>query len=753
MSTKPFLFCLVFFVSSVAFAQNDHVYLKNTGNIPAQFLGDQIDTALRYDDLDKNKVQKNSKLFENFQLRSNYELKKLLNGGRVIYSGPVYEYVNKVAQKIISNEKSLQGNIKIYILLDASVNAMTLNTGEIFVNVGLLAHLKTEAELAFVLCHEFAHYEEKHVFESIVESNKVVKNSREYKLYDDNDIDLYLNKYSRDNETEADLLGFKMFLKLGYKKEEALNVLEVLKYANYPYENVVITKEEFESTYLKIPNSYFPASSSEIVLDDFYKDTTHTHPNIGQRKLNIQTAIRIDKSSSDATFIISEQDFFKVRNMCRYELSTIYLTEQDYIASLYNTLVLLKGNPNSLYLNRCLIKAYSYIQNIYNNNRISVLVSNPKKVLGETQKLHYFFSKVNKEELNAFVLKKSWVVYTNFQNDPEIKLYTSEITKQFVYNVNASINFFQPAERYSDSLISSFYANDTLSINTVGNKYTKRKTKKVSAPVKTFAPYVMADFLQNENFISVFNIHAKSKQEFDRIAKREEGIEIEEDDDNYVEQNFFFRIFKNEKKAKGPKIDNFILLDVAHLKFDERKSQTIQFVASADRRKLLLELMEEYAKQNGVKMHMLVPERFSSNDVDLFNDRALLENWANEQLSNTLIKDKINIRHSDLLALSEKYNTNYVGFMMSIGFVEKKYYGNFVYSLIGSLVVPPLIIPTVVNLFSPDVGYIMVFKIYDVHTGKSVYSFKKLYNNSGTPDLIKSEIYNQFNQLYKSEGK
>ncbi|RZK51413.1 MAG: hypothetical protein EOO59_15085, partial [Hymenobacter sp.] len=42
-------------------------------------------------------------------------------------------------------------------------NAHALGNGTVMLNVGLLAHLENEAQLAFILCHELAHVQARHM--------------------------------------------------------------------------------------------------------------------------------------------------------------------------------------------------------------------------------------------------------------------------------------------------------------------------------------------------------------------------------------------------------------------------------------------------------------------------------------------------------------------------------------------------------------------------------------------------------------
>ena len=67
---------------------------------------------------------------------------------------------------MLKDETELYKQLTFYIIKTSTVNAFATDRGDVFVTMGLLARLNTEAELAFILAHEIIHTEEKHSMQS-----------------------------------------------------------------------------------------------------------------------------------------------------------------------------------------------------------------------------------------------------------------------------------------------------------------------------------------------------------------------------------------------------------------------------------------------------------------------------------------------------------------------------------------------------------------------------------------------------------
>ncbi|MGZ5303154.1 MAG: M48 family metallopeptidase, partial [Bacteroidia bacterium] len=163
------LLCLVWLLPLCLFGQDFDNYkrLKCEGEIPQKFTTSSTDKYLA--DIKKAKEtkekRKEKKLKEEFYLESNFLIDELLLSGKILYNDPISSYVNKVMDELLKNEPELRKELEVYVIKSSAVNAFATGNGIIVVNMGLLAKLHNEAELAFILAHEVIHYREKHTID------------------------------------------------------------------------------------------------------------------------------------------------------------------------------------------------------------------------------------------------------------------------------------------------------------------------------------------------------------------------------------------------------------------------------------------------------------------------------------------------------------------------------------------------------------------------------------------------------------
>ena len=82
----------------------------------------------------------------------------------VIRDDSLSGYLQDVLCETVGPERCT--GVRIYVLRDASFNAGMYPNGMMIVHSGALLRLRSEAELAFMLGHEFAHFEERHGLQS-----------------------------------------------------------------------------------------------------------------------------------------------------------------------------------------------------------------------------------------------------------------------------------------------------------------------------------------------------------------------------------------------------------------------------------------------------------------------------------------------------------------------------------------------------------------------------------------------------------
>ncbi len=154
-----------------------------------------------------------------------------LKKSRQIYEDEVLRsYVQSVMDGLYPDFK---GKIRVYLLKAPVLNAFALPNGSIYVNVGLIAAMENEAQLATVLAHEGIHFLQKHSALQRVKFNRSAGFSVAISLLGVPFIgDLAAMSsifgYSRELERESDQLGFKRLCAAGYDVRESYKSFEHL---------------------------------------------------------------------------------------------------------------------------------------------------------------------------------------------------------------------------------------------------------------------------------------------------------------------------------------------------------------------------------------------------------------------------------------------------------------------------------------------------------------------------------------------
>lgn len=127
---------------------------------------------------------------------------------------------------------------EFHVLDDAAVNAFAYPGGFIFVTRGLMTHLNSEAELAEVVGHEIGHVTAKHTVASmsqqqlaqigLVGASIVSPTIAKYGDLLGSGASLLFLKFGRDDELQADALGFQYSLAQGFDVRESPKVFATL---------------------------------------------------------------------------------------------------------------------------------------------------------------------------------------------------------------------------------------------------------------------------------------------------------------------------------------------------------------------------------------------------------------------------------------------------------------------------------------------------------------------------------------------
>lgn len=165
---------------------------------------------------------------------------------RLLYDAEALAYVNRVGRDLVGAiPEQYRRREFVYafrLLDDAEPNAAAVPGGLIYVNRGLIEFARTEGELAGVLAHEISHVALRH---STAEASKKMLaqmgvavlggvlgdggKSQAAQLGAQAGFELYLLKFSRDYETQADVLGAQIMARAGYDPSGMANFFRRLE--------------------------------------------------------------------------------------------------------------------------------------------------------------------------------------------------------------------------------------------------------------------------------------------------------------------------------------------------------------------------------------------------------------------------------------------------------------------------------------------------------------------------------------------
>lgn len=165
-------------------------------------------------------------------------------GGEMPPYDPRTVEVKKMGQFLVDHTVAKQSpwKFQFHLLADTgTINAFALPGGQIFITMGLLNQLQTEAQLAGVLAHEMGHVIERHSAQQMATSQlgqlltfavgtaaSDQANNSAYQVAAVVNQALQLS-YSRGDELQADTWGLKLMEASGFDPHAMIDVMKVLK--------------------------------------------------------------------------------------------------------------------------------------------------------------------------------------------------------------------------------------------------------------------------------------------------------------------------------------------------------------------------------------------------------------------------------------------------------------------------------------------------------------------------------------------
>jgi predicted Zn-dependent protease len=156
-----------------------------------------------------------------------------------LYPDPkVQAYVSEVGQRLAAKSERPNLPWSFKVVDDPAVNAFALPGGYVYVTRGIMAYLRSEAELAGVMGHEICHVTARHsasqmskqtlAMGGLVLGMAVKPELQQFAGLAQQGLGLLFLKFGRDDENQADELGLRYMTRDSYDPQEMLAVFGIL---------------------------------------------------------------------------------------------------------------------------------------------------------------------------------------------------------------------------------------------------------------------------------------------------------------------------------------------------------------------------------------------------------------------------------------------------------------------------------------------------------------------------------------------
>lgn len=277
---------------------------------------------------------------------------KAIEDSTYVFNADLKKNLDLVLHHIYQTNPEINSSDYYFFVNNSTIpNASCYGNGMFEINLGLFTRLDSEDELAFVICHEIAHKLLDHSLKGIHNAMAAV-NSKATKdkvkklkkikygqtraalsVIDELNIDLL--DYSKEVEAEADSLGYLLYSKTKYSKNQALSSLEKLKrvdemvfHHDVKLDSVFnFDSYPFQMYWLKETTSLFDIDK-KINEFELASDTLKTHPEIEFRVHKLRNEFAIEKESSNIK--LPETNFKDIKQFAHIQ-SIDYTYDKNYL--------------------------------------------------------------------------------------------------------------------------------------------------------------------------------------------------------------------------------------------------------------------------------------------------------------------------------------------------------------------------------------------------------------------------------------
>jgi len=158
----------------------------------------------------------------------------LKQDGLVIYTRnrDIVNYVDSIGQRLAAQSERPTLTYTVQVVDDPEINAFATVGGFVYINTGLIAAARNEAELAGVIAHEIGHIEGRHTLRAIFRETRAERvaqqGSPERQAQINQALETRLLAFGREDEYDADTRGYHTLGRTGYSPQGYIDFMVLL---------------------------------------------------------------------------------------------------------------------------------------------------------------------------------------------------------------------------------------------------------------------------------------------------------------------------------------------------------------------------------------------------------------------------------------------------------------------------------------------------------------------------------------------
>jgi hypothetical protein len=743
------LLCVLLVTSSWYLAGQEYNFkpLVASGPLPEAFQSNYLQKLQKAEaKIPKGLEKKDRKLeFEVLQV-SEFYLDQFITSGKVIYGDPVTTYLKDVVNFILKNDPKLREEIQVFTVRDAEFNAYMTNAGIMFVNLGLLAELETEAQLAYILSHEIIHYKKRHVLENEKFRKNVekIKNNKNLDGLSEEELEY---AFSREQELEADRLAYTEYFKTsGYSQQAPLELLEIMLYAYLPFDNIPFDFNILKTQAFGILNQdIIDHQATPISAAEDIPDSLSTHPNLLARRNALSELVVQSQGGKD--FQVSEERFKSLRTQCRFECLEPFLREREYDRALYQAFLLKQEFPEEPYLKEVI--AYStYATAVYrNHNKTLNKLRKGQLIEGELSRVTFALAEHDQLELNVLAIA---LTYELWQEQPTSSLARKSF-KDAVWEVThyheKTLSDFSKSEPVAsaDSTVSKPKENENLK---TGRKVKRIQTEKSNETNAAFN-YAFVPYLNDTAFVNMFARQEADMKDYPKrlpkkmVNNKSYNITLKQIREPLQLKDGETLKYPEKPENKGG-LDKKDMIILTPRLYSFSWTADINYSKSNILQQQYLDNITKMSKAGGVKATVL-DYKDKKNDQERFNDMQQLQLWYDEHDNHSGI-DLVHSSYNRVEEVTNRYGTTNLLVLTRLS-LSKMGTGESILNL-APAILAPLAAPVVVSqYFISSYQYKEWIQLMDLKTERDVVNGSKSGTNYRQNSVAQAELYDFFKQL------